>query len=80
MARRASVVAEFVPAENPYLTAGRPYPVISDGGALFTIIDNDGDALICRWNGCAHLRGGSWTSIEIDERIGVPADIGLEHW
>lgn len=34
----------------------------------FWIIDETGEELYCRTNGCAHLGGGNWKIVEVNSR------------
>lgn len=53
-----------------YITPGKLYEVIKDRGGCFEIIDDNGvkdDPRWCNWQVCAHLGGGNWQRIEINE-------------
>jgi len=45
-----------------WLTPGRRYPISDDfgDGALYSILDDEGDPIIVRAPGCAHLDGATW--------------------
>lgn len=56
-------VADEVPRDIDYLTAGKRYLVRWEDKENFSIIDdenNKDDARVCRWVACSHLSGGSW--------------------
>jgi len=60
-------VAESVPEDCNYLTAGKKYEVFNDDGGLFNFIDDNGDKndpRFSNWEGSSHLDGGNWTRIE----------------
>lgn len=63
-----SVYAVASSVKRGYLTAGKKYQALCDDGALFNIIDDVGDMLICRWDDCPHLGGGVWRKIESIEK------------
>ena len=52
-----------------YLTVGKWYDVIPDGSSdtLVNFIDDDGDEMNARINGCANLGGGTWEVREVKE-------------
>lgn len=59
-------VADVVPAEIDYLTAGKMYPVRWEDKETFSIVDDEGktdDARVCRWEKCCHLFGGNWRRV-----------------
>ncbi len=61
-----------IPSGAPYLTPGKRYAILDSkagpASSLFSILDNDGDILICLLNGCHHLEG-DWT---IEDGEGTP--------
>ena len=60
-------VAESVPEDCDYLTAGKKYQVFNDTGSIFYFIDDENDfddPRVLMWKNCPHLRGGNWTRIE----------------
>ena len=62
---RVYAVAESVPDDVPYLTAGKRYAVLdSDNKNQVRITDDEGDVVFISWNDCAHLNGGNWTRVE----------------
>lgn len=50
-----------------YLTAGKDYEVKSvllvAGLTGFEIVDDDGDLIYCRLEGCGHLKMNRWTKV-----------------
>ena len=52
-----------------YLMGGKWYDVIPDGSSdtLVNFIDDDGDEMNARINGCANLGGGTWEVREVKE-------------
>lgn len=57
------------PAHADYLTPGREYPVLSDNGRMFVILDDNNDPTRCHWRRCPHLQLSStgWQCIEREE-------------
>ncbi len=49
-----------VPPTTPYLTAGKPYPVIRWLGDAFTFDNDHGGRELALVRGCNHLDGGDW--------------------
>lgn len=64
MAAKVYAVAYDMPASTPYFIAGKEYPVFDDHIGSFRVADEDGESLLCLWEGCAHLEGGDWTRVE----------------
>jgi hypothetical protein len=61
-------VAQSVPVECDYLTAGKRYEVLEEvGDRLFRYRDDAGSLTTGRWSGDMHLDGGNWTRIEGEE-------------
>lgn len=68
-ANRAKVfaVADKVPkSSRRYLTPKQRYPVRWDDGALFEIVDDEGDLIMCCWSWSAHLDGDNWQRVKSD--------------
>jgi hypothetical protein len=61
--RKLYAVADVVPAEIGYLTAGKLYPVLGTEENLFEVIDDGGEECSFLWNGCNHLDGGNWRKV-----------------
>lgn len=63
-------VADNVPKDCNYLTAGKPYEVLCEWDSPIpettglTIFDDFGNALEVLWEACIHLNGGSWRRVE----------------
>lgn len=53
--------------DEPYLTENKLYQVINTAGNLFCILMDDGIPHLCKMYGCAHLSGGDWEIIEVNE-------------
>jgi hypothetical protein len=60
-------VADVVPPECDYITAGKEYEVIKDSAGYFFIIDASGDHLWSLWEDSAHLNGNNWRRVEREE-------------
>ena len=46
--------------EPSYLTTGKEYEVTSTADRFLTLKADNGAAIICTFNDCYHLNGGSW--------------------
>lgn len=46
--------------ELPYLTLEKEYEVIEASGILFIISTDKHENIMCTFNDCYHLNGGSW--------------------
>ena len=60
---RVYAVADEVPCDVGYLTAGKRYKVLSEEGPGFEIRQDTGIHAYCLWAHCAHLDGGDWRRI-----------------
>lgn len=47
-----------------YFTEGKVYPAMHRSEYSFYVFDNDGDSILCAYNNCHHLNGGSWEVVE----------------
>lgn len=72
--RHASYVKPFV----LYRVKRLALSPIEDGHHGFVLTADDGNELMCLWEGCAHLRGDNWRRVEVplaevppDQREGV---------
>jgi len=73
MTAKVYAVAQSVPEECDYLTAGKRYEVFED--QEFQIRDDDGELIMARWFVDDNLNGGNWTRIEAEEPAAeAPAD------
>jgi len=61
------LVADSIPEEVPYLTAGKRYAFFGDYGSLCLIKDDTGIKIDVRPIGCAFLDGAAWRVIEEDD-------------
>jgi len=59
-------VAESVPAECDYLTAGKRYPVRWENSRFFEIEDDRGWSMSPNWKGSGFLNGGNWIRLDSD--------------
>jgi hypothetical protein len=62
--REMIVIAENVPDDCSYLTAGKKYKAQPHSEKLLRIEDDEREFLEIRPEGCAHLEGGTWTVSE----------------
>lgn len=60
------LVADEIPYDVPYLTAGKRYKVIGEYGGLCVIEDDNGDRIDTRPVGCAFLDGRQWRVVVDD--------------
>jgi hypothetical protein len=61
-----NVIAENIGEDTSYLTAGREYQVVATvlDGEVLTIIDDEGDSIDIRIDGCMHIGGHTWMMVE----------------
>lgn len=52
---------------GPYLTSDKLYPIIQKRKRSFLIVGDDGVELFCIYKNCAHLGGGDWEIIEVND-------------
>lgn len=57
-------VADQVPPECDYITAGKKYEVIGEGGGWLWFLDDSNEILDTVWETSAHLNGGNWRQVE----------------
>lgn len=59
------VKTDFAPWD--YITAGKEYEAREIEEDSFVIDTDEGEAILCRFAGCAHLNGGCWTVVDPQE-------------
>lgn len=67
MKTKVYAVAETVPEDCDYITAGKLYATADVYAGLFDIEDDEGDVITAIWAGCEHLDGGNWTRLELPD-------------
>lgn len=65
--KKLYAVADEVPEDVDYLTAGKEYEVTDQGDLGFYIVCDDGESAYALFVGCPHLNGGNWRIIEREE-------------
>lgn len=51
---------------GPYLSPNKLYPIYVWDNSSFEITSDDGEMAYCLMTGCAHLGGGDWEIIEVE--------------
>lgn len=72
MTKKVYARAKEIPTgQRWYLTPGKLYTVLQDVGEGFSATCDDGQNSIFRWNDCAHLNGGNWERVKIDDESDI---------
>lgn len=60
-------VADVVPPECDYITAGKEYEVGEEDAYGFEFYNNDGEGQFDLWEKGLHLNGNNWRRVEREE-------------
>lgn len=59
-------IADEVPPECDYITAGKEYEVVAEEGGGFWFFCDDNQQIWCLWLDSLDLNGGNWRRVERD--------------